>query len=111
MKRDRLELVEDMLKKNPKDVFLNYAAALEYLNINELDKASDLFTNVIQLDKKYVGAYFQLGKIFESQSQDQKAIDIYTKGCNIAREINDQKSLGELTEALMILDEDYDGAW
>jgi lipopolysaccharide biosynthesis regulator YciM len=110
MKRDRLVLVVDMLKKNPKDVFLNYAAALEYLKVNETEKASKTFAKVIELDKNYVGAYYQLGKIYENNNELSKAIKIYQQGCEVAREQNDQRSLGELSEALMMLDEDFNGA-
>ncbi len=109
-KRDRLELVENMLKKNPKDVFLNYAAALEYLKRDKRNKAKETFKQVLKLDETYVGAYYQLGKIFEEEDNLKKAIKIYQKGRQIAEKQKDQKSFGELTEALMILDEDFDGS-
>lgn len=109
-KRDRLELVENMLKKNPKDVFLNYAAALEYLKRERIEKAQEFFSRVIEIDKNYVPAYYQLGKIYEQHDQVSKAIVTYQKGRTIASKQDDQKTLGELTEALMILDEDFDGS-
>jgi len=107
----RLELIEEMLKKNKKDVFLNYAAALEYRKIGEIAKSVDLLERIIELDKTYLGAYYQLGQLYEETDRVKKAIAVYRKGRVIAKEKKDEKALGELTESLLMLDEDFDGAW
>ncbi len=107
----RLELIEDMLRKNPKDVFLNYAAALEYYKLGEIEKAIDTLENLLRIDKKYLGAYYQLGQFYEEVEKTKKAIEVYRKGRSIAEELKDEKTFGELTEALMILDDDFEGGW
>ncbi len=108
---ERLELIEEMLKKSKKDVFLNYAAALEYRKIGEIAKSIDLLERIVEIDKTYLGAYYQLGQLYEETDRVKKAIAVYKKGRLIAKEKKDEKAMGELTESLLILDQDFDGTW
>ena len=108
---DRIKLIEEMLDKNPTDNFLSYAAALEYRKMGKADKAIEIIEGIIARDEAYLGGYYQLGKLYEEKNKTKKAIEIYRKGIAIAKKQNDQKTLGELSEAIMIIDEDYDGAW
>tara|TARA_Y100000813_G_scaffold182315_1_gene151949 strand:- start:193 stop:525 length:333 start_codon:yes stop_codon:yes gene_type:complete len=108
MEENRLELIEDMLKKSPKDSFLNYAAALEYRKNGDDEKALHLMEKLLDRDPEYLGAYYQLGKLYEERNETEKAITTYRAGKEIAKKQNDQKTIGELTEALMFLDEDAD---
>jgi len=52
-----------------------------------------------------------LGKLYEEQNQSDKAIVIFKKGRKVALEQNNQKTLGELTEALMLVDDEFDGSF
>jgi len=112
MQQDRLKLIEDMLESNPDDSFLQYAVALEYHKLEQLDKAIECIESLLKQDKSYLGAYYKLGKIYEEKDQVDKAITVYKSGTIVAREQKDQKTLGELSEALMILGADEDeSAW
>ena len=51
-------------------------------------------------------AQYQLGKLYEQSSDTEKAITVYRDGKVVAKKAKDRKTLGELTEALMILDAD-----
>ena len=106
MSDTRLELIEDMLQKSPKDSFLNYAAALEHKKSGNLERAIELMEFLVKNDPDYLGVYYQLGKLYEELQQTKKAIQTYKAGKEVARKLNDQKTIGELTEALMFLDED-----
>jgi lipopolysaccharide biosynthesis regulator YciM len=106
MSHDRLELVLEMLEKNPKDVFLKYAAAIEYRKIDEDEKAIKHIEELLDIDPEYLGAYYTLGHLYEQKDEIEKAINIYKKGKAVAKKQNDQKTIGELTEALMLLDEE-----
>lgn len=99
-----------MLGSNSKDPFLNYAAALEYNKFGDKDKAIALLEGIVKFDPAYLGTYYLLGKLYEETNKVDKAISIYRKGRKIAHEQNNQKTLGELSEALMLIDEDYDGS-
>lgn len=105
MNNSRLQYIQEMLTKEPNDSFLCYALALEYAKLNELPKAIELLESLIARDADYLGAYYQLGKYYEQTEANQKAIVIYTKGIALAKTQNNRKTLGELNEALMMLEE------
>jgi Tfp pilus assembly protein PilF len=93
-----------MLKSEPQDSFLNYALALEYAKINDIKKAIELLEKLLENDENYLGAYYQLGKYYEQIEQLQNAVITYEKGVIIAQKCNNRKTLGELNEALMMLE-------
>ncbi len=105
-----MDLIAEMLEKNPDDTFLNYAAALEYRKDNEPKRAIAVFKKIVQKDPTYLATYYQLGKLLEEQGKPEEAIDFYRKGYKLATEKNDIKAKGELSEALLILG-DEDATW
>ncbi len=107
MIKDRLKMIEDMLNKNPEDTFLNYAVALEYKKYGFNDKAMNTLEKLKDLDPKYLPTYYQLGKLHEDKNNQNKAISIYKIWINIAKEKDDSKTLGELAEALLMLDAEW----
>src|SRR5690606_16653220 len=109
MKQDRLKLIEDMLDKNPDDAFLNYAAVLEYKKLEQDQKAKSLLEKINVKSPEYLAVYYQLGKLYESENSIDKAIAVYKKGLEIAKNQDDLKTFGELSEALLMIDEDFDG--
>jgi len=99
-------MISEMLEKNPKDTFLNYAAALEHKKDEEIDKAIKIFKRIVDIDPDYLPTYYQLGKLLEQTGHTDQAIRIYQRGKVLARAKNDVKAVGELSEALLILDVD-----
>lgn len=110
-REERLKSIEKMLESNSNDSFLNYAAALEYHKFGQMDKSIKLLEKLIKQDPKYLGSYYQLGKFYEEKNMMTKAIATYRKGLPVAKELNDHKTQGELSEALMFIDEKYDGTF
>ena len=108
MSEERFKMIQNMLEENPDDSFLNYAAALELNKRGRVDQAIELIEKIIGRDPDYLGAYYQLGKLFESQNKTERAIDIYKAGKIVAKALNDNKTLGELSEALIMIDDDDD---
>lgn len=104
--QDRLRLIEEMLITNPDDPFLHYAAALEHRKAGNTSKARVILSDLMISQPEYLGTYYQLGKILEQEGQTENAVEVYRKGKQIAEMKNDVKTLGELSEALMLLDED-----
>ena len=94
-----------MLSEDPNDSFLNYALALEYGKLNEIHKAVEIIETLLLHDANYLGAYYQLGKYYEALQQNDKAILTYKKGATIAQAQNNKKALGELNEALWMLED------
>lgn len=111
MNHNRLELIEEMLEKNPDDTFLNYAAALEHKSDGEPKKAIKIFKKIIDQDPEYLPTYYQLGKLLEAEGKTDAAIDVYKKGSKLARKKHDLKAMGELSEALLILDASDGEVW
>ena len=101
----RLSQIEEMLKSEPNDSFLNYALALEYAKANDVAKAIQFIETLLSKDENYLGAYYQLGKYYEQIQDIPKAISTYTKGTEVAKKIKNNKALGELNEALWMLED------
>jgi uncharacterized protein HemY len=109
--KERLKLIEEMLASHADDPFLNYAAALEFKKLDEPVRSIAILEGVIKKNKEYLGAYYQLGKLYEETNKLAKAKTIYRKGREVAKKLSDAKTLGELTEALLLIDEDVDDIW
>lgn len=93
-----------MLETNPKDSFLHYAAALEHQKNGDQPSAIKIIQKIIKNDPEYLASYYQLGKMLEEKSKVEEAVEVYKAGKSVARKQNDMKTLGELSEALMLLD-------
>jgi tetratricopeptide (TPR) repeat protein len=107
--KSRIEQLQEFLKEDSNDSFLKYALALEYVRVEEYDTARDYFLKLIKDDENYVASYYQLGKLYESLNEVEKAIEIYKNGIEIAKKIKDAKTLLEIQEAynmLIGIDED-----
>ncbi len=101
----RLQQITEMLKSEPSDSFLNYALAIEYAKADDVKKAIQLIEALLIRDENYLGAYYQLGKYYEQTEQPKAAITIYNKGIAIAQQQQNKKTLGELNEALLMLED------
>ena len=101
----RLQLLKDLLEKEPTDSFLNYALALEYAKENNFAKAIEIIENIVQKDENYLASYHQLGQLYEQQHEPQKALAYYNKGVVIAQHQKNNKTLNELKEAIFLLKE------
>lgn len=111
MSSDRLKLIKEMLETNPDDSFLQYAAAIEYECLGERKTAIETIKRLLDKDPVYLGAYYKLGKLLESEGKEKDAIKIYRKGLEVSKKNSDMKTEGELSEALMLLGADDDVNW
>lgn len=96
MQPTRLEQLHELLKAEPKDSFLRYAIATEYLKLGNELKALEFYELVLSDDENYVGTYYHLGKLLEKMNNKDKAIEIYKKGMLIARKVGNNHALSEL---------------
>lgn len=97
-------MIENMLETNPKDSFLHYAAALEHQKNGDMNGAIKIIQKIIKINPDYLASYYQLGKMLEQKGKTDEAISIYKAGKSVAKKQSDMKTLGELSEALMLLD-------
>ena len=88
-----------MLQDQPKDSFLKHALALEYIKIDKEDEAIIQFIELLNNEPDYVGSYYHLAKLYERNQQTDAAIEIYTKGMEVAKKLKDNHNLNELRSA------------
>jgi len=60
----------------------------------------------LKRDPNYLGAYYQLGKLYEQQNLVEQAIAAYREGIDIAKAQGDRKAQGEMNEALWMLEDE-----
>jgi Tfp pilus assembly protein PilF len=96
---NRIEKIIEMLQDQPKDSFLKHALALEYVKIDKEDEAINQFVELLKNEPDYVGSYYHLAKLYERNQQTDAAIEIYTKGMEVAKKLKDNHNLNELRSA------------
>lgn len=96
---ERISKIQDFLQRSPDDLFLNHALALEYIKTGDESAARQCFEHNLKTDAQYVATYYHLGKLLERNGETTLALDIYTQGMKVARNIKDQHSYNELQAA------------
>jgi tetratricopeptide (TPR) repeat protein len=104
MSADRLFQLEELLKEDPTDSFLQYGIALEYAKKGNVDEAILRIEKLLSEKPDYLGAYYQLGQYYEVVNKNNEAISIYEKGMVLAKKLGNMKTLNELREALQQLE-------
>lgn len=104
-KLPRKELIFDMLEKEPNDVFLNYALAMEHLSTGDFTEAEVQLRKVLTINVSYLPCYYQLGQVNEKLGNIESAITYYKQGVDLAKSQNNTKALGELNEAIWMLED------
>lgn len=102
----RIQKLQQFLKESPKDEFLNYALAQEYISLGNDDEAKIIFQNLIEYNPDYVATYYHLAKIFERKKEKEKAIEIYELGILACKKNRDLHALSELQTAKLNLEFD-----
>lgn len=94
-----------MLQKEPEDVFLNYALALEHIANADLNKAEEQLNKTLTLNSAYLPVYYQMGQLQEKKNNPEAAMEYYRKGIELAKQQGNTKAMGELNEALWMLED------
>ena len=105
MATDRLSQLEELLKEDPTDSFLQYGIALEYAKKGDVPEAISRIEKLLSEKPDYLGAYYQLGQYYEVEGNNEEAMDIYKRGIILAQQVKNQKTLNELREALQQLED------
>lgn len=95
----RIERIIEFLKQQPKDNFLRHALALEYMKLEDFDKAKQLFTDILTEDPSYIGSYYHLAKCLVTLQEIDHAIAWYEKGMAAAKAAKDDHAYRELQAA------------
>ena len=101
----RLDQLLVMLNEEPQDAFLRYAVAIEYASAGNLQEGISRIESLITDLPEYLGAYYQLGQLYEQIAETEKALDVYRRGAVVAKKQNNTKTLGELNTAILLLED------
>jgi tetratricopeptide (TPR) repeat protein len=75
--QDALIEINNALKQVPDEIdYLDQKAKI-YFTMDKLDKASEVYENILKLDSNYTFALFALARIYQELKQPSKAIVIY----------------------------------
>ena len=102
---DRIEKLKEYMKTAGKDSFLQHALALEYIKTGNNEEARKLFNEILKREPTYIGSYYHLGKVLEKLGDNAKALRVYERGMEVAKEANDHHSYRELQGAYEDLDD------
>jgi tetratricopeptide (TPR) repeat protein len=97
---NRMQIIQEMLHKNPDDPFLWHALALEHIKIGDDLSARSCFEDLLQKNPSYVGSYYHLAKLYERLQENTLAIKTYEHGLAEAKKLGDQHAFNELRSAL-----------
>lgn len=100
---ERIELLRQMMKEDPKDPFLPYALGLEEMGLQNFADAAGTFAVLVEKHPLYLPTYYQLAKCLEEQDKIEEALVILKKGEALAIDQKDQKAIGEIREAIWFL--------
>ncbi len=101
----KIPQLEALLAQNNKDCFVLHALGLEYIKIDEPERAKDFFVQVLEADPDYVGTYYHLGKVYEQLDDPELAMDTYRKGSAVAEKLEDTHAKSELDMAIWELED------
>lgn len=96
---DRISKLNEFLKVNPNDSFVQHALALEYIKLGNDEEARALFEKILNREPGYIGSYYHLAKLLERNDKPDEAIKIYEKGMEEAMKAGDNHAFGELRGA------------
>lgn len=98
MAETRLELLIKFYQEDPNDAFNVYGLALEYYK-TDVRKSEEFFNKLLTDFPDYLPTYYHAGKLKEELKENEVALTIYAKGMDLAKKLNDQKTLQELKSA------------
>lgn len=99
----RVDQLRKMLSSDPNDTFLNFALAMEHVKAGRSEEAVSQFDRVIELDRKYVPAYFQKASVLVSANRHAEARQVFNEALAVAHETGDQHAAAEIRDALGLL--------
>jgi Tfp pilus assembly protein PilF len=102
----RKDMLLNLLEKDSGDVFLNYALALELESLGDYTEAEKQLLKTLKIDPDYLPCYHRLGQVAEKTKGPKEAIEYYKQGLELAKKQGNQKTAGELNEAIFLLEDE-----
>ena len=98
-----IEQLQEMLRKEPDDVFLNYSLAMVLKREGRGDEALRRFDRCLELDENYIPAFFQKAQFLTALGEEGDARKVLEEGIERAKATGDEHARGEMEEYLETL--------
>lgn len=93
-----MDILLKYLEEDPNDPFNIYAIANEYLSTS-LEKAREYFDKLLLEHSEYLPTYYHAAQVYIDLEQEERALEIYKQGIDLAKSQNNAKTLRELNTA------------
>lgn len=103
MADNRLEILKNMVAQNPGDSFARYGLAMAYAGAGDYAQAAEEYRKLIEINPKYVAAYYHGGQALEKLGKAEEAREIYRQGIEISTQEGDTHARSELEAVLDLL--------
>ncbi len=103
MATNRLEILEQMVKQDPRNAFARYGLAMEHANSGDCAQAIIEFRALLDQDDSYAAAYYHCGQALEKLGELEQARTMYEKGIEVTTRKGDLHTRSEIEAALSLL--------
>lgn len=103
MATNRLEMLEQMVSRDPNNTFARYGLAMEYANTGDWARAVVEFRTLLQHDENYAAAYYHGGQALEKMGELEQARTMYEEGIEASTRKGDLHTRSEIEAALSLL--------
>lgn len=100
MEQSRLDILLQLIEKNPNDSFTRYGLAMEYAKREEYDKALESFRRLWEFNPDYAAAYYHAGQLLRKMGQIEEARRVFEQGIAVTSRLGDLHARSELEAAL-----------
>jgi Flp pilus assembly protein TadD len=104
MAKSRREQLEDLLRADPDDPFLQYGLAMEDVSAGDDGEAARRLQELLRTTPTYVAAYMQAGQALLRLGREDEARATWRSGVEAARAAKDLHAAGEMEGFLAALE-------
>jgi tetratricopeptide (TPR) repeat protein len=94
--KTRKQQIQEMLADDPRDPFLHYGLAMEYVGEGAAEEAVRCFRQLFAVAPDYVPAYLQAGLALLRLGRPEEAREVWARGVAVAREQGDRHAQEEM---------------
>jgi hypothetical protein len=98
----RLEKIREMLEREPHDVFLRYALAMELDSAGSIDESRRIFGELMQDNPPHLASFFRMAQMQARLGEHAAAVETLIAGIRLAEEQGDLHTAMEMTQLLEI---------
>ncbi len=96
----RANALRALLEQDPKNSFVRYGLALDFVNNGDLESAVTEFRTLIANDPDYCAAYYHGGQTLEKLGRTSDAAELYQQGIEATKRTGDAHTRSELEAVL-----------